>query len=89
MANRVCQYKYTVSMVYLDQVRNKSKTIKTESIKFIVIDHNYLKNSMPIVYVNLRLDKKLLDDMKLNCNKNLIVLAINKYDNLTNEKQEI
>lgn len=89
MANRVCQYKYTVSMVYLDQVRNKSKTIKTEAIKFIVIDHNYLKNSMPIVYVNLKLDKKLLDDMKLNCNKNLIVLAINKYDDLTNEKQEI
>lgn len=89
MANRVCQYKYKVSMIYLDQVRNISKTIKTECINYIVVDNDYIKNSMPIIYVSMGIDKKLLDDMKLNCNTNLIVLALSKYDDLTSEKQEV
>lgn len=88
-SSRISQYKYTVSMVYLDQKRGKSTNIKTECIKFLIIDHNYEKNYMPILYVSMKLDKKFLDDMILNCNKNLIMLALNKYDDLTDEKQEI
>lgn len=86
---RVTQYRYTVSMAYLDQKRGKSTDIKTECIKFIIIDHNYEENHMPIIYASLKLDKKLVDDMILNCNDNLIMLAMHKYDDLTNEKQEI
>lgn len=91
MANRsrAAQYRYTVSMAYLDQKRGKSTDIKTECIKFIVIDHNYEENYMPIVYASMKLDKKLVDDMILNCNDNLMMLAIFKYDDLTDEKQEI
>ena len=44
---------------------------------------------MPIIYIDMVLDKKILDDMILNCNTNLIMLALFKYDDLTNEKQEI
>lgn len=87
--SRAAQYKYTVSMAYLDQKRGKSTDIKTECIKFIIIDHNYEENYMPIIYASLKLDKKLVDDMVLNCNDNLIMLALFKYDDLTNEKQEI
>ena len=86
---RAVQYRYTVSMSYLDQKRNKYTDIKTECIKFIVIDHNYETNFMPIIFVNLSLDKKLVDDMILNCNDNLIMLALHKYDALSNDKQEI
>lgn len=86
---RIAQYRYTISMAYLDQKRGKSTNIKTECIKFIIIDHNYEENYMPIIYASMKLDKKLVDDMILNCNDNLIMLAIFKYDNLTNEKQEI
>lgn len=91
MANkkRSTQYKYTVSMSYLDQKRGKSTNIRTECIKYIVIDHNYEDNYMPIVYASLTLDKKLIDDMIINCNDNLFMIAIHKFDDLTNEKQEI
>lgn len=87
--SRTASYKYTISMAYLDQKRGKSTEIKTECIKFIIIDHNYEDNFMPIIYASLRLDKKLVDSMVLNCNDNLIMLALHKYDDLTNEKQEI
>lgn len=87
--SRIAQYRYTVSMAYLDQKRGKSTNIKNECVKFIIIDHNYEENCMPIIYANMKLDKKLVDDMVLNCNDNLIMLAIFKYDDLTNEKQEI
>ena len=87
--SRSTQYKYTMSMVYLNQKLNKSTDIKTECIKFVVIDHNYTENYMPILYVNMKLDKKLIDDMIVNCNHNLMMLAIYKYDELTTEKQEV
>lgn len=87
--SRATQFRYTVSMAYLDQKRGKSTNIKTECIKFIIIDHNYDENNMPIVYASLKLDRVLVDDMILNCNDNLIMLAIHKYDDLTDEKQEI
>ena len=87
--SRTTQYRYTVSMAYLDQKRGKSVNIRNECIKYIIIDHNYEENYMPIIYASLKLDKKLVDDMILNCNNNLIMLAIFKYDDLTDEKQEI
>lgn len=86
---RATSYKYTVSMAYLDQKRGKSTDIRTECIKFIIIDHNYEDNYMPIIYASISLDKKLVDDMILNCNDNLFMIALFKYDELTNEKQEI
>lgn len=91
MANksRTASYRYTVSMAYLDQKNGKSTDIKTECIKFIIVDHNYEINSMPIIYSSLTLDRKIVDDMILNCNDNLLMLAIYKYDDLTDEKQEI
>jgi hypothetical protein len=88
MASRVSQYKYTVEMTYLDQKRGKNTSIKTECIKFLIIDHNYENNCMPILYASLKLDKKFLDDMILNCNENLFIIALNKFDDLTSEKQE-
>ncbi len=87
--SRTAQYRYTVSMSYLDQKRGKYININTDDIKFIIIDHNYENNHMPIIYTTLKLEKKLVDDMILNCNDNLIMLAVYKYDNLTNEKLEI
>ena len=83
------QYKYKFEMIYIDNQKNINTTIRTECIKSIVIDNNYEENCMPILYAILRLDKSLLDDMILNINKNLIVLALYKYDDLTDSKEEI
>ena len=86
---RVTQWRYKVDMTYLDQVRNVNTDIRVESIKFIIIDHQYETNSMPIIYMSLALDRKLIDDMILNCNNNLMMLAIYKYDDLSDLKQEV
>lgn len=83
------QYKYTVEMAYLDIKKGKTHEIKTECIKFIVIDHQFDNTCMPIIYVSLKLDKALLDDMLENSRTNLIMLALFKYDNLTEYKQQV
>ena len=87
--SRAMQYKYTISMSYLDQKRGISTNIENYDIEYFVIDHNYEVNCMPIIYINLTLDNKIIDDMILNCNDNLIMIALNKYDDLTDDKLEI
>lgn len=83
------QYRYKVEMTYLNLDKNVDTSIKVECIKTIIADHNYDKNSMPILFTTLKLDKSLVDDMILNINKNLILLAIYKYDNLSDTKEQI
>ena len=83
------QYRYKVEMTYLNIKNNTNTPIKNECVKMVVIDHNYDDNTMPIVYVTLNLDRALVDDMIINANDNLFLLAIYKYDNLTDSKQEI
>lgn len=83
------QYRYKAEMAYLNLDKNVDTSLRVEFIKTIVIDHNYDKNSMPILFVTMKLDKSLVDDMILNINKNLILLAIYKYDNLSDTKEEV
>ena len=82
-------YKYTVSLQYLNIRQKLSTTIKNECVKSVIIDHNYDKNCMPVIYINLRLDKALVDDMIKNQNQNLIILSISKFDNNTELKLEV
>lgn len=83
------QYRYKIEMIYLNTVQNKNTEIKTECIKSMIIDHNYEDNCMPIIYSTLKLDKSLVDDMILNVNTNLMVVALYKYDDLTDTKEPI
>lgn len=82
-------YKYTISLQYLNIRQKVSTDIKTECIKSVIIDHNYDKNCMPVIFINLRLDKSLVDDMIKNQNTNLMILAISKFDNNTELKLEV
>ena len=83
------QFKYTIEMYYLNVIDGKNTEIKNECLKTLVIDHNFMSNCMPIVLASLKLDKALVDDMIKNANDNMIMLAINKYDDLTDDKQEV
>ena len=76
-------------MTYLNTKKNTTISIKNECVKSIIIDHNYEENCMPVLYVNLSLDRALIDDMIININKNLITLAIFKYDELLDHELEI
>ena len=73
-SNRVFCWRYKIKLTYLDKVNNKSVKIKNECLKSLIIDHNIDKNCMPVLYVNLSLDRALIDDMIININKNLITL---------------
>jgi hypothetical protein len=79
-------YKYKISMQYYNKNKNTTTDIKNESVKSVVIDHNYDINCMPIIYVNMKLDKSLVDDMIRNQNDNLIIFSVSRYDNNTEMK---
>ena len=81
-SNRVFCWRYKIELTYLDRKNNKSIKIKNECLKSLIIDHNYDKNCMPILYMNLSLDRALIDNMINNINTNLFVVAIYKYDEL-------
>lgn len=81
-------YRYNVEMVYLDNANGKNKKIKNECLKTLIIDHNYEVNCMPVLYADLKLDRSLIDNMIANVNKNLMMIALNKYDELTDDRQE-
>ena len=83
------QYRYMIEMIYLNNKKNKTTNIKTECIKSIVIDHNYENNFMPIIYATMKLDKALVDDMIINVNTNLMIVALYKYNDLTDTKEPI
>ena len=89
MAKRYVKTHYTAEFTYLNIKDNVMTKIKNESVKSIIIDHNYDKNCMPIMYVNLSLDKSLIDHMIQNANTNLIAVVLYKYDELTNSKEKI
>lgn len=89
-SKRICmQYRYKVEMTYLNLVKKVNTDIRNECIKTLIIDHNYDVNCMPILFVSMKLDKALVDDMILNVNDNLILLAVYKYDDLSDYKEEI
>lgn len=77
-ANRV--YRYNVELIYL--TKKKNIKIKNECIKSIIIDHNISQNCMPIVYMNLWIDKKMADKIIKECNKNLFAFRLKKFNTL-------
>lgn len=73
------RYKYSVELSYIKQKKNISQKIKPEHIKSIIIDRDYLNNNLPVIFMNVVLDKRMIDDMVKNYNKNTMVLTIYKY----------
>ena len=85
----VSKYKYKIELIYIDSKSNTIQNIKNECIKSVIIDHNYVDNVMPILYLNLSLDKQIIDHMILHINENLFTMAIYKYDELSNYQLEV
>lgn len=73
------RYKYSVELRYNKQKENISQEIKSDHIKSIIIDRDYVNNNLPVIFMNLVLDKKMIDDMITNYDKNTMVLTIYKY----------
>lgn len=73
------KYKYSIDLRYIKQKERISQEIKPEHIRSIIIDRDYKANNLPIMFMNITLDKKLIDDMIKNYDKNTMVLTIYKY----------
>lgn len=71
------RYKYSVSLTYKKE--KISQKIESMNIKSIIIDRDYVNNNLPVIFMNISLDKKLIDDMIKNHDKNTMVLTIYKY----------
>lgn len=83
------RFKYKIELSYVDTLKNRVKEISYESIKSLIIDHDYEKNNMPVLYCVISLDKALIDDMILNIDTSLITLTLYKYDDYANSALEI
>lgn len=73
------RYKYSIELRYIKQKEKESQEIKANHIKSIIIDRDYINNNLPVIFMNITLDKKLIDNMIKNQDKNTMVLTIYKY----------
>lgn len=73
------QYKYTVQLRYNKQKERISQEINPMHIKSIIIDRDYIKNNLPVIFMTLSIEKSLIDHMIENSKSNTMVLTIYKY----------
>ena len=73
------KYKYSVQLRYIKKKENISQEIKSTRIRSLIIDKDYSSNNLPVIFMNITLQKDLLDHMIHNSQKNTMVLTIYKY----------
>lgn len=71
-------YSYEIQLVYINEKTNKATAIMTEQIKSIIIDRNYDQYNMPMVFANLALDRKTIDELVKNYKRDTMILTIYK-----------
>ena len=70
MADTV-QIRYSAELSYINE--NKEETIiDSAKITSIMIDYDYEKNNMPILMLNLKIEKNLLDEIIINAVNNTL-----------------
>ena len=71
-------FKYTLEMSLL--VGTKYYSIPKNAVKTIIINSDYDKNNMPIIYLRIRVSTTLYNQMVLNSDKATISFRLFKYD---------
>ena len=71
-------YKYRIKLKYMGG--SEDYEVRTESIKTLIVDHNYDYNTMPIMYIQVSLDKKMTDDIIKNQMNAYFILTVSGYD---------
>ena len=74
----MARYKYTISIHYINGDSNLE--IKSENIKKLFIDNDYVNKNMPTMYCTLSLDKNFYDMMLLNASTATLLLSVYKMD---------
>lgn len=73
------KFKYNISLKYLKTDSHEYVSLNYLNIEYAIIDRNYDKYNMPMVYLGLNVHYDLMTDMIQNVNKNLINLEIYKF----------
>jgi len=76
MASVQQEYSYSVKLNYISG--NVSTEIRSEQISQILVDYDYDTKNMPVIYITVKIDKAIMDDMLINDHKNYVTLEINK-----------
>lgn len=73
------QYRYKVSLNYIKQKERISQEILPVHIRSIIVDRDYINNNLPIIIMNISLQKDLIDHMIQNSKVNTMVFTLYKY----------
>ena len=73
--NSMSSYNYNIKATYIGG--STTYTFRTENIKSLIIDHDYDNNCMPTLYMNLMVDRRIIDDMIKNQNQAYFILTVN------------
>lgn len=77
MSSVAAAYNYTPSVELM--VGSDSYIFPRNSIRTIIIDENYDKNTMPIIYIKVRISSVLYNKLVLNADKGTISFRLFKY----------
>ena len=80
-------YEYKIRLQY--KGGEKDREVKTQSIRNVVIDYNYSDNVMPIIMVNMRLEKKFVDDIIAHQNDAYFILTISGHDTVSSYSTDL
>lgn len=79
-------YRYSITLDYMKD--KKLYTLNNNNIHSMTIDYDYDNKNMPIIIMQVAVDKDLLDHMIKNSTTNTITLTIKKYIKDANPKIE-
>lgn len=72
------KYMYEIELSYINEKTNKATAFMPEQIKSIVIDRNYDSLNMPIMFANIALEYRQLDELVKNYKKDTMIIKIYK-----------
>ena len=73
-------YCYKVELSFIETTHSKEFTIIDKSIQYIVLDYEYIKYNMPIIYIVVKLDAAIHELMQRaqNTNSGMVTLTLKR-----------
>lgn len=79
MSSLITSFNYTVKMSLV--IGQKEEEIPLNAVKEIITNYDYDRNTMPVIYIGLRLTSDLYDKFITNADTATVTLTITKYNN--------
>ena len=89
MSTETIKNKYRYDAAFQFVLDNESIDLDSKYIKSIIIDFDYKKNTMPLIYLTISMDNKIILKMLQNQDKGTIVFTIRRYISNNNYQNTI